>query len=49
MLDIAPSCNIVHYQGKLMKRTWKNDQKINFGLILVYLAKIAPGFTSTSS
>ena len=49
MLDIAPSCNIVQYQGKLMNQTWKNNKKNSFGLILVHLAQIAPGFTSTSS
>ena len=31
MLDIAPSCNPVQYQGKLMMQTWENGEKPNFG------------------
>ena len=30
MLDIAPSCNPVQYQKKLVMQTWKNGEKPNF-------------------
>ena len=31
MWHIVPSCNPVQYQGKLMMKTWENDEKPNFG------------------
>ena len=30
MLDIVPSCNPLHYLGKLMMQTWENGENYNF-------------------
>ena len=54
VFGIVPSCNLVQYQGKLMKQTWKNDRKPNFGPDFVpFDPNLVPqrffgGFTSTS-
>ena len=31
MLDIASSCNLVQYQGKLKTQPWENGKNPNFG------------------
>ena len=39
MLDIAPSCNPVQYQEKLMMQTWENGEKPKFGPLNFFLCE----------